>query len=48
VVVVEELVMAGAEQDEVVDVGCAAMLERDDVVCFELALGGAAGVLAVP
>ena len=47
VVVVQELVVAGAEQDEVVELGRAAALDRDDVVRFELAGGGAAGVLAV-
>jgi hypothetical protein len=47
VVVVEECVVAGAEQDEVVELGRAAALDRHEVVCFELAGGGAAGVLAV-
>ena len=47
VVVVEQLVVAGAEQDEVVELGLAAALDRHDVVCLELAGGGAAGVLAV-
>ena len=47
VVVVEVLVVAGAEQDEVVDLRPAAMLDRDQVVCFEFAAGRAAGVLAV-
>ena len=43
----EQFVVAGAEQDEVVDLGLAAALEGEDVVRFELAHGGAAGVLAV-
>jgi hypothetical protein len=47
VVVVELLVVAGAEQDEVVELGPSAALDRDDVVCLELAGGGAGGVLAV-
>ena len=47
VVVVEELVVAGAEQDEVVELGLAATLDRDEVVCLEFAGRGAAGVLAV-
>ena len=47
VLVVEELVVAGAEQDEVGELGLAAALDRDEVVCFELARGGAAGVLAM-
>ena len=48
VVVVEEFVVAGAEQDEVVELGLAAVLDGDEVVGFEFAGGGAAGVLAVP
>ena len=40
VVVVEMLVVAGAEQDEVVEFGGAAVLDRYDVMRFELA-GGA-------
>jgi hypothetical protein len=47
VVVVEEFVVAGAEQDEVVEFGRAAVLDRGEVVGFEFAGGGAAGVLAV-
>jgi hypothetical protein len=47
VVVVQELVVARAEQDEVVQFCPAAVLDCNEVVCFELALGGAAGVLAV-
>ena len=47
VVVVEEFVVAGAEQDEVVEFGLAAALDGDEVVGFEFAGGGAAGVLAV-
>ena len=47
VVVVEVFVVAGAEQDHVGEVGCAAVFDRDEVVCFEFAGGGAAGVLAV-
>ena len=47
VVIVEQLVVSGAEQDEVVELGRAAALDRYEVVCFELASGGAAGVLAV-
>jgi hypothetical protein len=37
-------VVSWAEQGEVVELGLAAMLDGDDVVCFELARGGAAGV----
>ena len=47
VVVVEVFVVAGAEQDHVGEFGCAAALDGDEVVCFEFAGGGAAGVLAV-
>ena len=47
VVVVEVFVVAGAEQDEVVEFGLAAVLDGGEVVGFEFALGGAAGVLAV-
>ena len=46
-VVVEVFVVAGAEQDEVVELGPAAVLDRDQVVRFEFAGGGAAGVLAM-
>ena len=37
VVVVEEFVVAGAEQDEVVEFGRAAVLDGGEVVCFEFA-----------
>ena len=47
VVVVEEFVVAGAEQDEVVELGLAALLDGGEVVGFELVGGGAAGVVAV-
>ena len=47
VVVVEEFVVAGAEQDEVVELGFAALLDGGEVVGFELVGGGAAGVVAV-
>ena len=47
VVVVEEFVVPGAEQDEVVELGLTAVLGGDDVVGLEFAGGGAAGVLAV-
>ena len=47
VVVVEQLVVAGAEQDEIVDLGRAATLDWDDVVGLQLTRGAAAGVLAV-
>jgi hypothetical protein len=47
VVVVEEFVVAGAEQDEVVEDGLAAVLVRDEVVGLEFAGCAAAGVLAV-
>ena len=47
VVVVEVLVVAGAEQDEVGEFGRAAVLVGDEVVGLEFAGGGAAGVLAV-
>ena len=47
VVVVQELVVSGAEQDQVRELGASAVLVRDEVVCLELARGGTAGVLAV-
>ena len=47
VVVVEMFVVAGAEQDEVVELGLAAEFHGGEVVGFEFALCGAAGVLAV-
>jgi hypothetical protein len=47
VVIVQQFVVAGAEQDEVVELRLAAALDRDEVVRLELAGGGAAGVLAV-
>ena len=47
VVVVEEFVVAGAEQDEVVEFGLAAVFDGGEVVGFEFAGGAAAGVLAV-
>ena len=47
VVVVEQFVVAGAEQDEVVEFGHATTLDRDEVMGFEFAGGGAAWVLAV-
>ena len=47
VVVVEQFVVAGAEQDEVVEFGLAATLDRHEVVSLELTGSGAAGVLAV-
>ncbi len=43
----QQLVVAGAEQDEVDEVRRAAKLDRDHVMRLELACGGAAGVLAV-
>jgi hypothetical protein len=46
-VVVQELVVSGAEQDEVMELGPAALLDRDSVMRLELAGGRAAGVLAV-
>jgi hypothetical protein len=46
-VIVQQFVVAGAEQDEVVELGLAAVLERGEVVGLELAGGGAGGVLAV-
>ncbi len=43
-----QLVVAGAEQDEVVDARSRRpACDRHEVVCLELARGGAAGVLAV-
>ena len=48
VLVVQVCVVAGAEQDEVLELGGAAVFDGDQVVGFELAGGGAAGVLAVP
>jgi hypothetical protein len=48
VVVVEEFVVAGAEQDEVVDDGLAAERVGDEVVGLKFAGGAAAGVLGVP
>ena len=47
VLVVEEFVVSVAEQDQVDELGLAAALVGDEVVCFELAGGGAAGVLAM-
>jgi hypothetical protein len=47
VVVVEEFVVAGAEEDEVVELGFAAVVDGGEVVGFEFAGGGAGGVLAV-
>ena len=47
VVVVEEFVVSVAEQDQVGELGLAAVLVGDEVVCLELAGGGAAGVLAM-
>jgi hypothetical protein len=46
-VIVEQLVVAGAEQDQVFKLRLAATLDRGEVMRFELALGGAAGVSAV-
>jgi hypothetical protein len=43
VVVVEEFVVAGAEQDEVVEFGLAAVFGGGEVVCFEFAAGAATG-----
>jgi hypothetical protein len=40
-------VVAGAEQDQVLELCQAAVLDGYEVVGFELAWGGAAGVLAV-
>jgi hypothetical protein len=48
VVIVEQLVVTGAEQDQVVELGPAVMLDCDEVVRLELAGPGAARVLAVP
>jgi hypothetical protein len=45
--IVQPSVVAGAEQDEVVELGLATERDRDEVVAFELAGGGAARVLAV-
>jgi hypothetical protein len=45
--IVQPSVVAGAEQDEVVELGAATVLVGDQVVCLELAGGAAAGVLAV-
>ena len=47
VVVVEEFVVSVAEQDQVGELGLAVVLVGDEVVCFEFAGGGAAGVLAM-
>ena len=47
VVVVEVFVVAGAEQDEVVEFGFAAVFGGGEVVGFEFVGGAAAGVLAV-
>ena len=47
VVVMEQFVVAGAEQDEVVELGFAAVFDGGEVVGFEFAGGAAAGVLAV-
>jgi hypothetical protein len=48
VVVVDELVVAGAEQDQLGDLGPGAEREWREVVGVELAQRGAARVLAVP
>jgi hypothetical protein len=40
-------VVSWAEQDQVLELGLAAVLDGDEVVGFELARGGAAGRLAV-
>ena len=47
VLVVEEFVVSGAEQDQVGELGRAAVFVCDEVVCLEFACGGAAGVLAM-
>jgi hypothetical protein len=47
VVVVEVLVVAGAEQDQVLEFCQAAVLDGYEVVGLEFAWGAAAGVLAV-
>ena len=47
VVVVQQLVVSEAEEDEIVELGLPALLVRYDVVRVELVRGGAAGVLAV-
>ena len=47
VVVVEVFVVAGAEQDEVVELGLAALFGGGEVVGFELARCGAARVLTM-
>jgi hypothetical protein len=47
VVVVEVFVVAGAEQDEVVEFGFAAVFDGCYVVGLEFVGGGAGGVLAV-
>ena len=47
VVVVQQFVMARAEQNEVLELGLATQLVGDQVVCLELAGGAAAGVLAM-
>ena len=48
VVVVDAFVVAGAEQDEVVEQCVAAVGVVGEVVALEFARGAAAGVLAVP
>jgi hypothetical protein len=45
--VVKQLVVARAEQDQVGELGPAAMLDRDQVVRLELTRGGTARVLTV-
>jgi hypothetical protein len=47
VVVVQEFVVSGAEQDQVRELGPTAILVCDEVVCLELARRRAARVLAV-
>jgi hypothetical protein len=47
VLVVQQFVVAGTEQDQVLELGSAAQLVGDQVVCLELAGGSTAGVLAV-
>src|SRR6185295_19734538 len=48
VVVVEVFVVVGAERDEVVEFGSAAVFGGGEVVGLEFAGGAAAGVLAMP
>jgi hypothetical protein len=46
-VIVQKLVVPGAQEDEIIELGLTTTLDCDEVVAFEFVSGGAAGVLAV-